>query len=112
MNNGAEAVGIGTLFAISIESPLSLAVKQKLVNTNQNDISLLTDTKQNCVVFSDSTDDNPDWNSTQELQKGIKGNGSEGLIYIGHGIANVNQILPVTDIVSYLCSKLENKTND
>jgi hypothetical protein len=107
MNNGAEAVGVGTLFAMSAESPLSTEVKKKLINTSRTDILMRQDTKQNCVFFSDPAADDPDWNRTQELQKGIKGDGSQGLIYIGHGIVDVEQILPVKDIVSYLCSKLD-----
>lgn len=112
LNNGAEAVAVGTLFALSKESTISDAVKQKMISTTTKDIIKMPDTGQNSVIFGNMEQiDNDklnfhDWNRTISLRKGLKGNANEGHVYMGASIDYVNEIKTVKNIVEYLTSEI------
>jgi hypothetical protein len=105
MDHGAVGVGVGTVLAVSQESPLTTEVKQKVLGIQKP--QLVQNTKQNCVLFGDlpSTQEQ-DWNRTQSLTDGINGNGSSGHLYLGHSISHVDRIKPVQEIISHLVSTL------
>jgi len=98
---GASAVGIGTLFAASSESPLSEEAKEKIVSSGINEIQKLStnDLKQNALIFTEIDQDKE--NNTKGLIIGIK-SGSEGHIFIGKGVGNINSIKSTKDIMSEL----------
>lgn len=99
MNNGALAVGIGSLFAISKESKVSPEVKNKILRSTLSDIS--TRGPLNLQgVFSDLEKDD-DNNLTRTLSVGIK-DPSKGGIFMGHAIDHITEILSVKDIVKNL----------
>jgi len=102
---GAAAVGIGTLFAASAESPLSLEAKRKLISSNFEEVEKLntTDLKQNALVFTRTEQDGD--NNTAGLIKGIR-SGIEGHLFAGKGINQINEIRSVKNIVEDLCSLL------
>jgi NAD(P)H-dependent flavin oxidoreductase YrpB (nitropropane dioxygenase family) len=102
---GAHAVGIGTLFAASVESSLSEQAKEKLVMSDYSEVTQLntTDLKQNALVFTDVEQDRE--NNTRGLLLGIQ-TGSSGHIFAGRGINNVNKIKSVKEIITNLCSLL------
>jgi nitronate monooxygenase len=102
---GAGAVGIGTLFAASKESPLSMTAKEKLVNSNFQDLKKLKtyDYDQNALVFSEMTQNKT--NNTLGLFKGVT-TGTQGHVFAGKSIDNINGIRSVKEIIDDLCSSL------
>jgi len=102
---GAHAVGVGTLFAASAESPLSKKTKEKLVMSDYSEVTKLntTDLKQNALVFTDVEQDRE--NNTGGLLLGIR-TGSSGHVFAGKGINNVNTVKSVKEIIKDLCSLL------
>lgn len=114
LDRGAVGVAVGTLFAASLESSLSNEAKQQIVKSNFDTVTRLSDTNQNSLVLDDrfktSVPTVPnDWNRKKYLEQGLRGNGSEGLLYIGKGIDYINEIKSVKEIVNYLISDIENK---
>ena len=108
IDNGAVAVGIGTLFAACEESPLSKEAKDKIVNSTIKDIVQTPDTNQNVIILGNTIlESQPaDWNRSDLLDKGLHGNGETGLMYVGHGINHVDRIRTVKETVEYLVSQL------
>lgn len=106
MSNGAGAVGVGTLFAACQESNLSVQAKQKMLKASSKDLTVLTDTQQNCLILGQVSEKTDDWNRTDNLVKAIKGDGTQGHLYVGHSIDAVDQIRTVDETVKYLCSCL------
>ena len=99
---GATAVGIGTLFAMSQESSIPKAVKDKLLQSTSGDIRRLkSGAGQRAVVFKEQ--DSDDFNNTQGLTKGLK-TGVQGHIFVGNAIDTITEILTVKEIVGYLVS--------
>jgi hypothetical protein len=114
LNRGAAGVAVGTLFAASRESTLSNEAKQQIVKANSSNITRLTDTSQNSLLLnSDFKGTAPkvdnDWNREHYLKQGLRGNGNEGLLYIGEGVNYVSEVKAVKDIVEYLISDLKEK---
>jgi NAD(P)H-dependent flavin oxidoreductase YrpB (nitropropane dioxygenase family) len=104
---GADSVAVGTLFAATNESPLSLAAKNKIVESSSANLICDSTTKQNLIPLTDSINrDSNDWNNTAELIKGVSGNGTHGLIYAGHSIDYVTKIRSVKETVEFLISEL------
>jgi NAD(P)H-dependent flavin oxidoreductase YrpB (nitropropane dioxygenase family) len=103
LNLGAGAIGVGTLFAASEESPLSLEAKKQLVNSSFSDVSKLNtnDLHQNALIFS--MVEQSQQNNTKGLIKGIQ-TGIEGHIFAGKGIDSITSIKPVKEIIEELCS--------
>ncbi len=103
MDNGAEAVGIGTLFAASKESSISNTAKEQLVNASSTDLKILKDINQRALVFSETSTDGI--NNTPGLRMGIK-TGTQGHLFAGKGIDQITDILTVEDIVQTLIKDL------
>ena len=104
---GACAVSMGTIFSVTEESSISYAVKLKMIQSSIKDIVTITKNEKNALLLEKSIDDNKDdplENFTQHLKKGVKGQG--GLVYMGHGIEDVSEILSVNELVSRLVSNL------
>jgi hypothetical protein len=104
---GASAVGIGTVFAASKESPLSTEAKNKIISADSSHLSQL-DSRQNALVFTNNLTpfDQNDWNRTASLKRGIA-DGKEGHLYVGTAITHIDRIATVKDIVAYLTSDLK-----
>lgn len=102
---GAKAVGVGTLFAASIESCLDIKTKELMVSKTKKDTSLIKDTKQNVLIINQSdVEKDKKFNRPDSLQLGIAGRG--GHIYAGHSLDGVTEIRTVKQTVEYLiCSK-------
>lgn len=108
---GSSAVGVGTLFAASVESCLDITTKQLLVAKNKNDLTIFQDTKQNALVINsadilknDGTEFG-DMNRASSLFLGIQGKG--GHIYAGHSIDGVTEIRTVKQVIEYLISGIK-----
>lgn len=104
IDNGAVAVGIGTLLAASKESCLSEGTKKELIRNSSQALKIIdSNNKQQGLVF-EKLDINDDTNNTNNLIEGIKSNGNKGLIFAGQGIDYINEIKPVKQILEELCS--------
>lgn len=105
---GADAVCIGTLFAMSKESKISQISKEKLITIdkrkkkNQLGSGMML---KNAIVFKELKNDNE--NRTESLRKGIQ-NLDDGLIYIGSAILNIKEILTIEEIVKILTNDIHN----
>jgi NAD(P)H-dependent flavin oxidoreductase YrpB (nitropropane dioxygenase family) len=102
---GAGAVGIGTLFAASQESILSIETKKRMIESTFKNIETLDtyDLNQNALVFS-NIDQNKE-NNTEGLVQGIK-TGTAGHVFAGKGINYINEIQTSKSIIKNLCSLL------
>jgi len=103
---GVSAVGIGTLFAATLESCLDKTVKEFMVQRSKKDIIKFEDTNQNgLMIGQESPPDTDDWNRTKSLYSGIQG--KVGHIYAGHSVDGVTKIRTVKETVEYLVSKIK-----
>ena len=99
---GACAVSIGTLFAMSKESPIPYAVKDKLLQSTSDDIRRLkTGARQRAIIFDEQTSD--DFNNTHGLYSGLQ-TGTTGHIFVGNALDTITEIKSVQEIVDYLVS--------
>lgn len=101
---GANAVGIGTLFAMSEESRIPKEVKLSLLEKTKNDIIKVNGTHRG-IMFSHVEEHSND-NLDKSLVRGIE-TGKEGHINMGNAILNINKVLPLKDIVSLLVKDLK-----
>lgn len=100
MSAGANAVGIGTLFAMSKESSIPDTVKNKLLQSNSSDIRRLkTGARQRAIIFDEQTSD--DFNNTHGLYSGLQ-TGTTGHIFVGNALDTITDILSVQEIVDHL----------
>jgi hypothetical protein len=107
---GVSAVSIGALFAASQESPLSDAAKQALVKSSSENLITFSDTQRSTICFGDIEpieQSKSNWNRSDSLYTGIKGDAQQGHIYMGKSIDYICKILPVKQIVENLVSELE-----
>jgi NAD(P)H-dependent flavin oxidoreductase YrpB (nitropropane dioxygenase family) len=108
MDRGAWACGIGTLFAVTEESRVSMETKLKMVEATSKDIRQLANGSvdtfaQNALVFS--TVENDNFNNTRGLMAGVR-SPVHGHIFVGRGIDNVTAIVPVKTVVENLIKDL------
>jgi NAD(P)H-dependent flavin oxidoreductase YrpB (nitropropane dioxygenase family) len=100
LDNGANAVGIGTLLAVSKECKISNETKLKMIESTSNDIKKFNNgAVQNALIFTEIANDT--FNHTQGLEQGIAGT-SSGHIFAGTGIDHISEIRPVSDIIDDL----------
>lgn len=100
LDNGASAVGIGTLLAVSKECKISNETKLKMIESTSNDIKKFNNgAVQNALIFTEIANDT--FNHTQGLEQGIAGT-SSGHIFAGTGIDHISEIRPVSDIIDDL----------
>jgi len=103
IENGAEAVGVGTLFAASKESSIGNKAKEQLVNASSEDLKILKDINQRALVFSETSPDGI--NNTPGLRIGIK-TGTQGHLFAGKGIDQIKNVSTVEEIVQTLIKDL------
>lgn len=99
MDQGALAVGVGSLFAASEESCLSTESKMKIIKSSTRDITS-GGTLNFKGLFSNIVD-NDDINLTKSLSIGVR-DPDNGCIYIGDAIDHITEILPIKVIVERL----------
>lgn len=96
---GAEIVGVGAFFMTAEESPVSLDVKKKLIESRSTDITKFSNSNHNALIFSKV--ENDDMNHTTSLKKGII-DPNVGHIYMSKSIDNIKEIKPLKDLVAEL----------
>jgi len=100
LSSGADAVSIGTMFAMSKESSISSEVKSKLLTKSNSDISRLKNgASQRAMIFDEQSTD--DFNNTTGLITGLK-TGTAGHVFVGNALDSINEILSVQEIVDHL----------
>jgi NAD(P)H-dependent flavin oxidoreductase YrpB (nitropropane dioxygenase family) len=103
MDNGALAVGVGTLLAASQESRVSTETKLKMIEATSKDLrDFNSGAKQKSLIFTEIEDD---YNHTYSLAAGVK-NPTTGHIFAGNAVDQVTDIKPVADIINALVAKL------
>jgi len=114
---GAEIVAVGTLLALSAESPIKQATKLAVINAKKEDLSEFNHTfrrngdtevvrKQTALKFKEfqGTDN---VNHTESLKYGLwKEDTDQGHIYAGHSIDKVTEVLPCKKIIQNLVAEL------
>jgi NAD(P)H-dependent flavin oxidoreductase YrpB (nitropropane dioxygenase family) len=103
MDKGAWAVGVGTVFAVSIESKIPEEVKLKMLAEEAVVQRLVKGANQNAIVFKEMGKD--DFNNTHGLIAGIK-DGRIGHVFAGDAIKTVKGIKSVSRIMHKLVSLL------
>ncbi len=104
IDRGAFAVGLGTLFAATVESKISQEAKEKMVAAKAADLKNLSKgAQQLALVFDEIKQDN--FNNTWGLVAGMK-TASSGHLFAGKGIEHINAVLPVADVMSALVKDL------
>jgi len=102
MSHGACAVSIGTLFAMSKESPIPDSVKDKLLQSTSGDIRRLKmGARQRAIIFDEYGGD--DFNNTAGLYSGLR-TGKTGHIFVGNALDSITDIVSVQEIVDHLLS--------
>jgi len=100
LDAGADAVGLGTIFAAAEECAISTETKLKMVEATATDIKKLNrGAQQQALVFKELTKDV--YNNTRGLAEGIR-NPESGHVFAGSGIDSITAIKPVKQIVEEL----------
>jgi NAD(P)H-dependent flavin oxidoreductase YrpB (nitropropane dioxygenase family) len=103
LDAGALAVSIGTLFAMSEESPIALSTKKVMIEKTSHDLSRMKLSGLQGIVRRDvEKNDDQVRPIDYRLRKGITGELDNGVIFAGTGIDQINEILPVQEIVRRL----------
>ena len=107
---GAEMVAVGTVLALSVESPLSTKTKSTAIQKQSADLTKFVhqvggvERKQSTLQF-DPYRGPDDANGTMGLVRGIHGK-KDGHVYIGQGIDHVTEILTCEQIIGNLTQQL------
>jgi len=99
LDAGADAVSMGTVFALSAESSISPETKQKMLEASYADTVKIGEANQNGLVFTKTENDVE--NNTIGLAKGVQ-TGVEGHVFAGQAIDYITEIKPISRIVAEL----------
>lgn len=100
MNQGVDAVVIGSLFAASNESKILSDVKKKLIESNIKNLNHTTYLGKKTLVIGNFIPDLNDSLGHIGLEKGIAG--KDGHIFFSETLNNINEIRTVKEIVQSL----------
>jgi NAD(P)H-dependent flavin oxidoreductase YrpB (nitropropane dioxygenase family) len=110
MELGAETVAVGTVLALSAESPLSTETKLAAIKKQSQDLTQFphvvgkVERKQNALQFEPYQGPD-DANGTMGLIRGMRGK-TDGHVYLGQGIDHVSEIESCKQIIQRLASCL------
>lgn len=125
---GANGVQMGTKFAASVESNASMAFKELYLNAKEEDITFIQSPvglqgraiRNDFVRTLEAEEPLRPWrceNCLKEcsrkfciltaLENAQKGNLKEGLVFAGTGVVNINEILPVKEIIKRLLAEID-----
>jgi NAD(P)H-dependent flavin oxidoreductase YrpB (nitropropane dioxygenase family) len=110
MDLGAETVAVGTVLALSEESPLSTGTKLAAIKKQSQDLTQFShvvgnvERKQNALQFEPYQGPD-DANGTMGLVRGMRGK-TDGHVYLGQGINHVTEIESCKQIIQRLVSCL------
>ena len=95
---GAHSVAVGTALACSAESNIPLDVKQRMITSNQADLSRFSNDGRQALFIKNI--DDTEFNHYNSLKLGLKG--GDGHVYAGTAINKINKIETVSDIADRL----------
>lgn len=101
LSAGADLVGIGSLFAASLESPVSSETKNKIINSTYKDLTRIGRFKQQGLFFG-PIDEADNMNHSAGLNIGIQNPTAGGHVYLGKAVDEIEEVLSVKDIVKKL----------
>lgn len=99
LDAGAAAVCLGTAFALTHESAISIETKQKMISSSFDQVVQLGDARQNALKFSDFK--YTDYNNTGGLREGVR-DPTVGHIFAGQAIDTIKSIRSVAELVNSL----------
>jgi len=100
---GAEAIGLGTMFALSEESAIHPDKKSEMIKKSFSDVTQAGLNNMNAIVFSETPD--TDGNNTTGLILG-RDTTDRGLLFAGKALDNITAIESVQTIVDRLTKEL------
>ena len=103
LDAGAEAVGLGTMFALSEESRIDHDKKLEMIKKSFSDVTSLGKNRMNGIVFSETTDTDDNHSDGLKLGRDTK---DQGVIWAGKALNNINAIESVQTIVNRLIEEL------
>lgn len=103
LSHGASAVSLGTVFAMSAESAISVATKTKMIASTFADTVKIGIFNQTSLQFSKVESTDP--NNTSGLRAAIS-DPTVGHVFVGKAIDSINSIRSVADIVADLVAPI------
>jgi len=100
---GADAVLMGTLFAMAEESNLSQDAKEMLIKKQSQDLRIRKENYSNLIITGEICKDD-DQNLSKNLMNRVR-DGKDGIVYAGKAIDHINEIMPVKDLVDTYIKK-------
>ena len=107
INQGASGVAIGTLLALSEESPIDPAVKQAMITSLRPYLTRIEGTQQQAIQWGLLPLNKTDWNRTKHLKASLSQlREKAGMIYASSSIHVIEAIEPLEVILHRLASLL------
>ena len=103
LDAGAEAVGLGTMFALSEESRIDSDKKLEMIKKSFSDVTSLGVNRMNGILFSETTDTDDNHSDGLKLGRDTK---DLGVIWAGKALNNITAIESVQTIVDRLTKDL------
>ena len=103
LDAGAEAVGLGTMFALSEESRIDHDKKSQMIKKSFSDVMSIGKNRMNGIVFSKTTDTDDNHSDGLKLGRDTK---DQGVIWAGKALNNITAIESVQTIVDRLTKDL------
>ena len=103
LDAGAEAVGLGTMFALSEESRIDHDKKLEMIKKSFSDVTSIGVNRMNGIVFSETEDKDGNHSSGLRLGRDTK---DRGVIWAGKALDNITEIQSVQTIVDRLTKDL------
>lgn len=103
LDAGAEAIGLGTIFALSEESRIHPDKKLEMIKKSFSDVTPVGVNRMNAIVFTETQSTTN--NNTEGLILG-RDTKDEGLLFAGKALDNINAIESVQTIVDRLTKGL------
>jgi hypothetical protein len=100
---GAEAVGLGTIFALSEESRIHPDKKLEMIKKSFSDVMSIGKNRMNGIVFSETPDTDNNHSDGLRLGRDTK---DQGVIWAGKALNNITAIESVQTIVDRLIKDL------
>jgi NAD(P)H-dependent flavin oxidoreductase YrpB (nitropropane dioxygenase family) len=100
LENGAEAVSIGSAFALTKESKMRIEVKNKILNSSSENLSKFIDTNKSTFFINEYSVKDDSSNRTSGLILGLENRG--GHVYMGKAIDKINNLMSVDELVNNL----------
>ena len=103
LDAGAEAIGLGTMFALSQESRIHSDKKLEMIKKSFSDVTSIGKNRMNGIKFSETSDTDDNHSVGLKLGRDTK---DQGVIWAGKALDNITAIESVQTIVDRLTKEL------